>query len=205
MTANLISHSPSDLINSLSSAATAYRTGNQLPSAEIMVNALLEAEKTAKLQKLNYPFTSLNSKWRLCFATGTKKVRNRGGIILGKGWYVPRFMRIHICLNPLETEALGTGEIANQVQLGGILLKLTGPIKYLGKKNLLAFDFIKMQISLFNWMVVNQNISTKKGENKDFNEQPIAKLAFFAFFLVTEDMIAARGRGGGLALWIREN
>jgi hypothetical protein len=205
MTANLISHSPSDLINSLSSAATAYRTGNQLPSAEIMVNALLEAEKTAKLQKLNYPFASLNGKWRLCFATGTKKVRNRGGIILGKGWYIPRFMRIHICLNPLETEALGTGEIANQVQLGGILLKLTGPIKYLGKKNLLAFDFIKMQISLFNWMVVNQNISTSKGENKDFNEQPIAKLAFFAFFLVTEDMIAARGRGGGLALWIREN
>jgi len=205
MTANLISHSPSDLINSLSSAATAYRAGNKLPSAEIIVNALLEAEKTAKLQKLNYPFASLNGKWRLCFATGTKKVRNRGGIILGKGWYVPRFMRIHICLNPLETEALRTGEIANQVQLGGILLKLTGPIKYLGKKNLLAFDFIKMQISLFNWMVVNQNISTKKGENKDFNEQPIAKLAFFAFFLVTEDMIAARGRGGGLALWIREN
>ncbi|MBE9256152.1 hypothetical protein IQ228_01760, partial [Dolichospermum sp. LEGE 00246] len=44
-----------------------------------------------------------------------------------------------------------------------------------------------------------------KDEIKDFNEQPIAKLAFFAFFLVTEDMIAARGRGGGLALWIREN
>ncbi|BAZ85688.1 hypothetical protein [Dolichospermum compactum] len=205
MTANLISNSTSDFINSLSSAATAYRAGNQLPSAEIIVNALLEAEKAAKLQKLNYPFASLNGKWRLCFATGTKKVRNRGGIILGKGWYVPRFMRIHICLNPLETQALGTGEIANQVQLGGILLKLTGPIKYLGKKNLLAFDFIKMQISLFNWMVVNKNISTSKGENKDFDRQPIAKQAFFAFFLVTEDMIAARGRGGGLALWIREN
>ena len=88
---------------------------------------------------------------------------------------------------------------------GGILFKLTGPIKYLGKKNLLAFDFIKMQISLFDWMFVNKNISTNKDEIKDFNEQPIAKLAFFAFFLVTEDMIAARGRGGGLALWIREN
>jgi hypothetical protein len=205
MKANLISNPTSDFINSLSCAATAYRAGNQLPSAEIMVNALLEAEKTAKLQKLNYPFESLNGKWRLCFATGTKKVRNRGGIILGKGWYVPRFTRIHICLNPLETKTLGTGEIANQVQLGGILFKLTGPIKYLGKKNLLAFDFIKMQISLFDWMFVNQNISASKGEIKDFDGQAIAKLAFFAFFLVTEDMIAARGRGGGLALWIREN
>ena len=47
--------------------------------------------------------------------------------------------------------------------------------------------------------------TSSKGEIKDFDGQAIAKLAFFAFFLVTEDMIAARGRGGGLALWIREN
>ena len=205
MTANLISNSPSEFINFLSRTATAYREGSQLPAAEAIVNTLLEAEKTAKLQKLNYPFESLDGKWRLCFATGTKKVRKRGGIILGKGWYVPRFMRIHICLKTAETQALSTGEIANQVQLGGILFKLTGPIKYLGKKNLLAFDFIQMQISLFNWMFVNRKISSDKVEIADFDKQPIAKLAFFAFFLVTEDVIAARGRGGGLALWIRDN
>ena len=82
---------------------------------------------------------------------------------------------------------------------------MTGPIKYLGKKNLLAFDFIQMQISLFNWMFVNRKISSDKFEIADFDKQPIAKLAFFAFFLVTEDVIAARGRGGGLALWIRDN
>jgi len=37
----------------------------------------------------------------------------------------------------------------------------------------------------------------------NFYDQPIAKLPFFAFFLVTEDFIAARGRGGGLALGLR--
>ncbi len=205
MTANLISHSPSDFITSLSRAATAYREGSPVPAAELVVNALLEAEKTAKLQKLNYPFESLNGKWRLCLATGTKKVKNRGGIILGKGWYVPKFTKIHLCFNTNEVKALGTGEIANQVQLGAILFKLTGPIKYLGKKNLLAFDFIQMQISLFSWMFVNKPISSDKVEIEDFDDQPIAKLAFFAFFLVTEDLIAARGRGGGLALWIRDN
>jgi len=43
-------------------------------------------------------------------------------------------------------------------------------------------------------------------EEKEMNfyDQPIAKLPFFAFFLVTEDFIAARGRGGGLALWVKE-
>jgi len=34
----------------------------------------------------------------------------------------------------------------------------------------------------------------------NFYDQPIAKLPFFAFFLVTEDFIAACGRGGGLLL-----
>jgi hypothetical protein len=205
MTANLISHSTSDFINSLSSAATAYREGVQLPAAEIIVNALLEAEKTAKLQKLNYPFASLGGKWRLCFATGTKKVRNRGGIIVGKGRYVPKFTKIHVCFSSIDEKTLGTGEIANQVQLGAILLKLTGPIKYLGKKNLLAFDFIQMQISLFNWIFINKQIRSGKVESGNFDDQPIAKLPFFAFFLVTENLIAARGRGGGLALWIKDN
>ena len=60
-------------------------------------------------------------------------------------------------------------------------------------------------VRLYKLKILNKNISTNKDEIKDFNEQPIAKLAFFAFFLVTEDMIAARGRGGGLALWIIEN
>jgi hypothetical protein len=89
--------------------------------------------------------------------------------------------------------------------LGGILLKLTGPIKYLGKKNLLAFDFTQMQISLFNWMFVNKQIRSGKVESGNFDDQPIAKLPFFAFFLITENLIAARGRGGGLALWIKDN
>ncbi len=69
----------------------------------------------------------------------------------------------------------------------------------------MAFDFIQMQISLFTWMFVNKQIRSGKLESGDFEHQPIAKLAFFAFFLVTEDLIAARGRGGGLALWIRED
>lgn len=205
MTANLISNSTSDFMNTLSRAAAAYQEGNQVPPAEIVVNALLEAEKTAKVQKLNYPFESLNGKWRLCFATGTKKVRKRGGIILGKGWYMPKFIKILLCFNTTKEAALNTGEIANQIQLGAILLKLTGITKYLGKKNLLAFDFIQLQISSFTWMFINKQIRFGQVEDEDFYDQPIAKLPFFAFFLVTQDIIAARGRGGGLALWIREN
>ncbi|MEJ1935807.1 hypothetical protein WDZ92_36905, partial [Nostoc sp. NIES-2111] len=76
--------------------------------------------------------------------------------------------------------------------------------KYIRKKNLLAFDFTQIYLSLFGRTIYQQKIRSGKVESEDFYNQPIAKQAFFAFFIVTQDFIAARGRGGGLALWIRE-
>lgn len=189
----------------LSQAATSYRQNHQLPKTEEIVNALLTAETTAKQQKLNYNFESLVGKWRLCFATGTKKARERGGIILGKGWYVPKLVNIHLCFSRKIELDINQGEISNQVQLGKILLQLIGPAKYLDKKNILAFDFTQISLSLFSRTIYQQKIRSGKGESEDFYNQPIAKLPFFAFFIINADLIAARGRGGGLALWIRED
>lgn len=205
MSTDLTSTKTNNFINTLSQAAVAYREqGNKRPQPDIIVNALLQAEKSAKQQRLNYDFDSLIGKWRLCFATGTKKAKERGGIILGKGWYVPQLVKIYISFSHAPTEDSSIGKVTNQVQLGSLLLQLTGPAKYLGKKNLLAFDFTQMSLSLFGRTIYQQNIRSGKVQSEDFYNQPIAKQAFFAFFLVTEDLIAARGRGGGLAIWIRE-
>ncbi|QSJ17598.1 hypothetical protein JYQ62_01580 [Nostoc sp. UHCC 0702] len=205
MTADLTSTATPDFVSTLSQAAIAYRgQGVARPKPEVLVNALLQAEKAAKQQRLIYTFESLVGKWRLCFATGTQKARERGGIVLGKGLYVPKFAAIYISFNASLEENSGKGKISNQVQLGSVFLQLTGPAQYLGKKNLLAFDFNHMLISLFGRAVYNKPIRSGKVESEDFYNQPIAKLPFFGFFIVTEDFIAARGRGGGLALWIRE-
>lgn len=205
MTANLTPTATFDFVSVLSQAAAAYRQPKGIrPSAEILVNALLQAEKAGKQQRLTYPFEFLLGKWQLCFVTGTKKVRERGGIVLGKGLYVPKFIAIYASFNATLEQDSGRGEIANQVELNPVLLKLTGPVQYLGKKNLLAFDFNQMLISMFGRVVYNRAIRSGKVKTEDFYNQPIAKLPFFAFFLVTEDFIAARGRGGGLAFWIRE-
>lgn len=205
MTANLTSKATFDFVSVLSQAAAAYQGQRGTPlSAEILVNALLEAEKSAKQERLTYPFESLLGKWQLCFATGTKKARERGGIVLGKGFYVPKFIKIHVSFNTTLEQDLDRGEIGNQVEFGPVLLKLTGPVQYLGKKNLLAFDFNQMLISLFGRIVYNRPMRSGKVQTEDFYNQSIAKLPFFGFFLVTEDFIAARGRGGGLAFWIRE-
>lgn len=206
MTVDLTSKATFDFVNVLSQAAAAYlgHRGTR-PSPEILVNALVQAEKSAKQQRLSDPFESLVGKWQLCFATGTKKVRERGGIVLGKGFYVPNFIRIHVSFNATFEQDSDRGEINNQVELGPVLLKLTGPVQYLSKKNLLAFDFNQMLISLFDRVVYNRPMRSGKVQTEDFYNQTIAQLPFFAFFLVTEDFIAARGRGGGLAFWIRES
>ncbi|WP_414586674.1 hypothetical protein [Scytonema sp. PCC 10023] len=207
MTADLTSQALPDFVSVLSLAATAYQgQRNNRPSAEVVVNALLQAEKAAKQQRVTYPFESLVGQWRLCFVTGTRKVRKQAGIVLGKGFYLPKFAPTHISFHTTQASdaTSARAEISNSVQLGAVLLKLQGPAQYPGKKNLLAFDFIQMQISLFGRVIYSGQIRGGKGQAVNFYSQPVAKLPFFAFFLVTEDLIAARGRGGGLALWIRE-
>lgn len=189
-----------DYLTVLQQTAAAYRTGDRSrPDPAIVVAALLQAEKTAKQTRLIYPSESLLGQWRLCFTTGTRKLRRKGGIALGKGFYLPRFSPAYIGFDQASASPLAA---SNQVQLGGLKLKFTGPAKYLGKKNLLAFDFTQVQLlagdrSLFS-------IGFRGGEAKAaaFEELSIAQLPFFAFFLVTDEFIAARGRGGGLALWI---
>ena len=66
--------------------AAAYErdTKRERPSAKAVVNALLQAEKAAKQQRLIYPLDSLLGDWRLCF-TAPRKAHLRGGVALGKG------------------------------------------------------------------------------------------------------------------------
>jgi len=49
-----------DFVNILSQAAAAYRgEGGVRPTVEVVVNALLQAEKATKQQRLNYSYESL--------------------------------------------------------------------------------------------------------------------------------------------------
>jgi hypothetical protein len=187
----------SGITNTLQTAATAFRSSGKRPPAAEVVKALLEAEKTAKQQKITYPLTSLLGRWRLCFIV-TGKPKEVAGIVKGRGWYVP-ITKAYISFSQ-NGDVL---EIGNELKVGAIAFKVTGPFQYLGQKNILAFDFTQMQLSLFGRQVYSGNFGS--GQAQDFAKRSIAKLAFFAFFIVTDDLIAARGRGGGLALWIRDN
>jgi hypothetical protein len=193
-----------DYLAVLTRVAMAPKNGLTLPKSEEVINALLEAEKVSKQKKLSYEFESIAGQWRLCFATGTKKAGKKAGITLGKGFYIPKLTFVGISFNIID-KVNGRGEIGNQVKIGSLSLQLQGPAKWQNKKNLLAFDFNKALVKILGASIYSGGIRGGKSKSEDFYHQSIAKQAFFAFFIVTDDFIAARGKGGGLALWKKEN
>lgn len=185
----------------LEQATLAFRdSAVSRPDANKVVEALLQAEKSARLYPQEFSFDQLIGEWRLCFATGTRKLR-QGGIKLKKGYYLPKFGRAQISFARDET---GAEKIGNLAKVGQLQLNFSGPARYQTKKNLLAFEFTQFQLCWGKTVLRSQPVRGGVEKEKAFGETAIAKLPFFAFFLITEDFIAARGRGGGLAIWIKE-
>ncbi len=196
-----------DYVATLNLVAAAFREkAGDRPTTKAVVHALLQAEKVAKQQKLTYPLNSLLGHWQLCF-TAPRQAHLRGGIALGKGFYVPQITPAQISFHPqapTSGQSLDQATIGNQIQFGPLLLKLSGPTQHLRKKNLLSFDFTHIQLSLFKRTFYSGAFRGGKATATNFYDQSIVKLPFFTFFVVTEDFIAARGRGGGLALWLKD-
>ncbi|MFQ3615310.1 MAG: hypothetical protein SNJ50_01255, partial [Cyanobacteriota bacterium] len=143
----------------------------------------------------------LLGQWRLCFATATRKARRRS-LRLGPGFYWPQFVPAQISFAS-DAPATNQGTIANQVTLGGLWLRFIGPCRFQPKKNLLAFDFTEMAIGVGDRPLWQRTLRQESAEA--FAARAIAKLPFFAFFQATPQFLAARGRGGGLAIWVKRS
>ncbi len=185
----------------LQQAANYFTDQTNLPSTSAVVTSLLEAEKIAKKEKISYSWKDLIGTWRLCFVTGTKKTRKKAGIVLGAGRYLPRIVKISLHYLPQGELSTNQGNVENSVEIGGLQLSLTGPVKFLAPKNILAFDFTRMKVKLFGLTLYDGYIRGGKNKEKSFYTDKISQQAFFSYFYVTNSAIAARGRGGGLALW----
>ncbi|MFB2898807.1 hypothetical protein ACE1CI_38325 [Aerosakkonemataceae cyanobacterium BLCC-F50] len=206
MSTNLISPTSPDFLETLTKAA-AWEQKSDRPKAAEVVQALLEAEKLTKQQRINYPLETLIGSWRLHFVVSPKKSSQRSGIKMGNGFYLPRFIKAQISFSPSEADAnLNPNQlkIGNQLHVGTISFKFNGPAKYLGKKNLLAFDFTQIQVGFLGFTVYSGNFRGGQKKNQEFDQKHIRDLPFFAFFAINENYIAARGRGGGLAIWVKE-
>jgi len=176
--------------------------GQQRPDGKTLTAALLELERATKRTKQAMPVESLLGTWRLCFSAG-KKAKFQSGEPVGSGFYVPKLAIAHITFTRTD-ESEGSLVIANELNMGPLSIRFTGPARYPGKKNLLVFDFTQLQVRCFGLTVYRGEVGSQKRGDQSFADTAIAKLPFFAFFAATDDYIAARGRGGGLAIWINE-
>ncbi len=217
-------HQPPDYLTTLRQAAQALRQKLDPPTALIppssapspivarpasldLVFALLLAEQAAKQPRPPFDPTTLWGTWRLGF-TAPKRAR-LGAIAPGRYW--PQFIPAQISFQPApaasQTPASLTNipaTVGNQVQLGPLRLQFAGPARATGKKNLLVFDFLQVQLAWGNHSLFQHDIRGGMVQAETFYQTAaIAQKPFFAFFLITDDFIAARGRGGGLALWIK--
>lgn len=188
-------------LSSLKLAADSSTNKSHLPSSQEVVANLLNAEKIARKEKLSNSLEDLIGTWRLRFITGTKKTRKKAGIVLGTGRYLPRIIKIKITYDRDQNESSETGKVENSVQFAFLNLSLTGPVKFLARKNILAFDFTVITVTIFGFKLYQSYIRGGKCQEKEFYQTKISKQAFFTYFLIQENFIAARGKGGGLALW----
>lgn len=185
-----------DILNQASQGVT--KNLSSKPNPDKVVEALLLAEKNNRQKQQSYQYQQLIGKWRLCFITGTRKTRQKAGIILGAGKYIPPFVKIYLTYFQAD---IG---VNNSVNLAGINLNLTGPVKFISPKNILAFDFTRINIGLFNKNIYQSYLGKGQEKERQFQQERVARQAFFSYFLITEEILAARGREGGLALWGKE-
>jgi len=172
------------------------------PESKAVVEELIAAEKAAKQTKIDYSFSQLTGNWRLGFITGTKKTRKPAGVVLGAGRFLSKLVKIQLSYSKSE-DSPEKGNVENSVQFGLLKIVLTGPVQFWSKKNILAFDFTRMQLSLSGLNLYQGYIRNGKDREENFDKQTLKEQAFFTYFLVEDNYIAARGKGGGLALWTR--
>ncbi len=176
------------------------------PPIADLITALLESEAKAKKDKPEANFSQLVGNWRLCFVSSKQTAQTAKK----SGQYLPSFLNIQLgysttTLNDTEISHLDStpGSIQNIIQVAAVKFTITGPAKFYPKKCLLAFDFTRMKVQMFGITLYNGYIRDGKNSEAKFYQRKINQQAFFAYFLIAEEAIAARGRGGGMALWAR--
>jgi hypothetical protein len=201
--------SPTTDISDALAAALAFLQGDgKAPPSQAVVDALVAIEKQAKREKSQPTYAQLLGTWRLRFITGTVKTRQRAGTVLGAGRFLPGFVTIQLRYKATESPPdqgadRASGTVENSVALGALRLQLTGPTQFWPKTHSLAFDFTHLAVTLGGLRLYSGDLRGGGARNATFYSETLKDQAFFTYFWATEAAIAARGRGGGLALWTR--
>jgi hypothetical protein len=175
------------------------------PDSIAVAQALRETERSEKRVLPADAYPQLLGTWRLVFVSKAKK---------SSGQWIPSWVRIQITYGkdtttPFKPVAVETprflGRVYNQVQLGVLKLTLSGPTAFNPANGILAFDFTRFTIELGKRSLFSAAMGGGTEREAEFYDLPLKQQAFFRFFWITPQGIAARGKGGGLALWAKNN
>ncbi|WP_398325165.1 hypothetical protein [Vulcanococcus sp.] len=152
-------------------------------SPEVSARELLQLEQQARRSGSGVQPDALQGCWQLQLVW--PKGQQRASAF--SGWLLRGLSaRLEIGVDP---EGL---LLSNAVNLGAVELRFRGRGRLEGKRPLLLFSFEQLQLSLGGWRIVERTLPAPAPQ----------RMPFFA--LIHRDpsgWLAARGRGGGLALW----
>jgi len=169
-----------------------------LESLEKLMRKKCKAEDGAAQDVLD----NLNGYWRLVFTTGTKDSQKKYGAKIN---YFP--IKAVQSFNPTADPF----QIENGIYVGDFaLIKFFGDFEFNLKSRKLEFDFDRIAILGFGIDLGKgkaAQLGSASGLGSENNEKLIAKdkKPFFNWISADERIATARGGGGGLALWKRND
>jgi hypothetical protein len=172
------------------------------PTPGVAIAALKQVEAASRRDRQAVTEASLVGTWRLGL------VSPKAAAVGNRGFYFPQWVPARISF--LADEAGGSiARITNSVTLGPVALEFAGPARWVGRRHLLAFDFVQLSVRLFDRTLYRGPVRGDRPATKALSQQPfpvraVGSLPFFAFCWATDQGVAARGRSGGLALWVRD-
>lgn len=157
-------------------------------STLVTADELLALERQARASGTGLDVSKLVGRWQLelVWPKGSRRASAFSGWLL-RGLSA----RLEIVAEPdaAESQAL---MLRNAVNLGALELRFNGHGRLQGKRPLLLFSFDQLRLCLAGRCLLKRNLPAPEPQ----------RMPFFALIhRDTSGWLAARGRGGGLALW----
>ncbi len=178
----------SSLLGILNSDNLLDQTSINIPS----LKELLELESLARRKGSGIEFDNLVGLWKFVsvWKQGTDKEDSISSSLL-------RLFSASLELKKKQTnEELLKFDITNSIQFGTLLLRFTGSGEVKGSQPLLPFFFEFIELKLGRSVLFSRSFDLPDEKNRPF----------FALIAMGDKgcWLSARGRGGGLALWLRD-
>ena len=189
-----------------------HDTAQSRAPPKLAFESLVALEKQRRLNAVPRPTKDdVKGLYRLTYTSGNGKLKDALSLSrTGGGGYFP--------IPAVQSFDPANERIRNGVYLGPLALFFDGPYVWREKKAMLEFTFDRVSIA-FNgstvytkeidggdWDAVKsaeESVSSGEGAIAKGKKAKVGSQPFFTFFLADDKCVAARGRGGGLAVWRR--